>query len=72
MNKRKWICSGVPVTSLASLVDCIDTYGVVYCGFMHKVMNSSWVLSQQMRVLLRLVRGHGFYYPKPNTEGVRK
>lgn len=73
MNKRKWKKSSVMVRNIHGLIDCISVYNGVWCvsfGKNGKFINSSWVLSQQLRVLGNYIRRGCFYYPERTEEGM--
>ena len=66
MSKRKWRKSNVPIKSIGALMDCLDCYGGVWFW---KFANKEWVLSQQLRVLARLMDKGMLYYPERIKEG---
>lgn len=73
MNKRKWKKSSIKVRDIHGLMDCLSAYNGVWCvlfGKHGKFINSSWVLSQQFRVLVSYIRGGYFYYPERTEEGM--
>lgn len=73
MNKRKWKQSSVMVRNIHGLMDCLSTYNGVWCvlfGKRGKFINSSWVLSQQLRVLGNYIKQGYLYYPERTEEGM--
>lgn len=73
MNKRKWKQSSVMVRNIHGLMDCLSAYNGVWCvlfGKRGKFINSSWVLSQQLRVLVNYIKCGYLYYPERTEEGM--
>lgn len=71
MTKRKWKRSSVMVHDIHSLMDCIRSYNGVWCvlfGKCGKFTNYSWVLSQQLHVLVNYIRQGYLYYPERTEE----
>lgn len=73
MTKRKWKQSSVMVRDIHGLMDCISVYKGAWCvlfGKRGRFINSPWVLSQQLRVLVNYIRRGYFYYPERIEKGM--
>ena len=66
---RKWRCSGVPITSLTTMMDSVNQYGGVWFYPIERFANKAWIINQQLHTLMKYIDNRMFYYPALNMEG---